>query len=539
MITSRLKQNGILLKMIVLICGLITMLMLVKPASAVTNENYDSSKATTCSTAYPFWTQDPGYDSSSSQVYAEMATAITYGTTINGCGMGHGSSHSHWYSGWANLYVNGDFVYGKGATGSNYKVSASGTAVSQGDSDYVAMPLDTSKYLKAVKPSITSSGFEETGSTTGEVYASAEGGSSSLTWRLDLTVQDWYGPGDNNVTKGIVCATGSGTISVTDTVVSYEYEFSKSGRSGSGKGSTFSHSANIEEAGGYCKVTFYTEKGSSVSTKIPIPYKATLTYDGNGNGDTVTNVPSSVTAWENYYVTISSQVPKRNNYIFMGWNTSSSYAEMPYNTTSAPYNTYTGGDYYRLSDNTTLYAVWKQVKVPYNLYFTLNGQSISNDYVYVTGYVNNSCRVSNGWAFSALEIPGYSIRYTATPTNSNAVYIISGSSNSRTVSSDTYDMVACGTIHTITYSANGGTYGTDEAGNELAGPEDQTRYYGKNLYLTSTVPTRVGYTFAGWKSNRTGITFSAGGLYGTGSTAYSSWMRGGTETMVAQWEVMS
>lgn len=42
--------------------------------------------------------------------------------------------------------------------------------------------------------------------------------------------------------------------------------------------------------------------------------------------------------------------------------------------------------------------------------------------------------------------------------------------------------------YTITYNANGGT----------GAPSAQTKYYGKNLTLSSTKPTRTGYSFQGW-----------------------------------------
>jgi hypothetical protein len=330
------------------------------------------------------------------------------------------------------------------------------------------------------------------------------------------------------------------TVSSTDPISYYYYTYDNSSRdytvsSGHrGSGDSFSDTVGFDMAGKYCHITFYTEAGKSTSCTLKVPEIATLSYNANGG----TGAPSgTTTVWAGDSTYVSSVVPSRDNFEFLGWSTSK-LSDVAYGV-AAPSGLYKGGSTITLYNDTTLYAVWREVKIPYGVSFTLNGQNVSNDYALITGYVNNSCRVSNGWAFSAKEIPGYSIRYTATPADSSSIYIISGASNSRTITYEVYDTVACGTIHTITYSANGGTYGTDEAGNELAGPEDQTRYYGRNLYLTSTVPTRVGYTFAGWKSNRTGITFSAGGLYGTGSTAYSSWMRGGTETMVAQWEVMS
>lgn len=69
----------------------------------------------------------------------------------------------------------------------------------------------------------------------------------------------------------------------------------------------------------------------------------------------------------------------------------------------------------------------------------------------------------------------------------------------------------------VSYNANGGS----------GAPSDQTKWYGENLTLSSTKPTRTGYTFAGWNTNSsgTGTNYSSGGTY-TGNAAvtlYAKW----------------
>ena len=60
-------------------------------------------------------------------------------------------------------------------------------------------------------------------------------------------------------------------------------------------------------------------------------------------------------------------------------------------------------------------------------------------------------------------------------------------------------------LYTITYNANGGS----------GAPAAQTKTYGVNLTLSSTRPTRTGYTFLGWStsSGATSATYSAGGTF--------------------------
>ena len=71
--------------------------------------------------------------------------------------------------------------------------------------------------------------------------------------------------------------------------------------------------------------------------------------------------------------------------------------------------------------------------------------------------------------------------------------------------------------YTVKYNANGGG----------GAPSSQTKYYGYDLTLSSTKPTRTGYIFKGWgtTSGTTTVSYSAGGTYKTNSsiTLYAIW----------------
>lgn len=70
--------------------------------------------------------------------------------------------------------------------------------------------------------------------------------------------------------------------------------------------------------------------------------------------------------------------------------------------------------------------------------------------------------------------------------------------------------------YTVSYNANGGT----------GAPSSQTKTYGVNLTLSSTVPTRAGYAFKGWATSSTGaVAYQAGGTYSANSsvTLYAIW----------------
>lgn len=73
------------------------------------------------------------------------------------------------------------------------------------------------------------------------------------------------------------------------------------------------------------------------------------------------------------------------------------------------------------------------------------------------------------------------------------------------------------THYTVSFNANGGS----------GAPSAQTKWYGEALALSSTTPTRTGYTFNGWntKADGSGTNYAAGGNY-TGNAAltlYAKW----------------
>ena len=76
-------------------------------------------------------------------------------------------------------------------------------------------------------------------------------------------------------------------------------------------------------------------------------------------------------------------------------------------------------------------------------------------------------------------------------------------------------------LYTITYNGNGHTGGTV--------PEAVDKKHGTNITLSSSTPTRTGYTFVGWntKADGTGTTYAAGATYSTNADV----------TLYAQWEI--
>ncbi len=102
--------------------------------------------------------------------------------------------------------------------------------------------------------------------------------------------------------------------------------------------------------------------------------------------------------------------------------------------------------------------------------------------------------------------------------NSNATTSEWGVSTSKSVSSNgEYYPITKLKEYTISYNANGGS----------GVPSSQIKYHNQNLTLSTTKPTRSGYTFNGWNTNAngTGTNYASGGTYSANSdvTLYAKW----------------
>lgn len=208
---------------------------------------------------------------------------------------------------------------------------------------------------------------------------------------------------------------------------------------------------------------------------IPFAYaKRTISYNANGGS----NVPASQTKVHGVTLTLSSTIPYRFNYEFLGWSTSS----------SATTATYTAGGSYTGNVSVTLYAVWKYKPTTYTVSYDANG----------------------GTGAPGRQTKTYGVTLTLTtiqPTRRN--YLFLGWSKDRNATSASYSAGGSYTdnadvtlyavwrydpeTYTIRYDANGGT----------GAPASQTKTYGVPLTLSAVKPTRAGYEFLGWSTDPT------------------------------------
>lgn len=254
-------------------------------------------------------------------------------------------------------------------------------------------------------------------------------------------------------------------------------------------------------------VTGYSPNKTSVSGRYDSAngydtvyyYENSYTISFNANGGS--GAPSSMTKMHFTPLTLPTTKPTRTGYSFMGWATDSSASSVAY---------LAGGTYSENGD-ATLYAVWSPNT--YTVRYNANGGS--------------------GAPSVQTKIYGKTLTLSSTvPTRSGYTFIGWGLSGSSTYASyqpgDSYSNNASRTFYavweknppatyTVAYNANGGS----------GAPTSQTKTEDVALSLSSTKPTRSGYTFLGWglSPTSTSSSYQPGGSYTSNSsvTLYAVW----------------
>ena len=257
------------------------------------------------------------------------------------------------------------------------------------------------------------------------------------------------------------------------------------------------------------------------------PWKHTVRYDANAKNDTsVKGIPASQSKTANVDIKLSSDVPTRNGYTFLGWNTQADGKGTAYAAGAIYKNDQNGG-------TVTLYAQWTpwKYKVQYdkNVSSDSSSQTVSNmpadqtktEEVNLTLSSNKPSRhgyIFNGWQ---AQINGKAVDYQPGATLSYDVDDKDGS---------TIILKAQWTAwkHTVHYDKNVPANSSSQTVTNM--PEDQTKTFDEKLNLSTKIPKREGYNFRGWLLE-----------YGTAiavvspGTAYERDQNGGTYVLKAQW----
>jgi len=219
------------------------------------------------------------------------------------------------------------------------------------------------------------------------------------------------------------------------------------------------------------------------------PTGVTLTYDANGG----TGAPSSEVRNAGSIANLSSVTPTRTGYTFVRWNTLAA-PSLPL----TPGTNYSAGASYTMPPTaTTLYAVWAASTG--GLVYNLNGGSASPSITNPTGSQGSTVAVTS----TVPTLSGFTFAGWNTAQNGSGTAYAAGSTYTYTSASVTvYAQWVPATLYTLNYNANGAT----------GGPGATSAYAGQSVTLSTTYPTRTGYTCSGWNTQANGLgTGYAGG----------------------------
>lgn len=209
----------------------------------------------------------------------------------------------------------------------------------------------------------TISGLSSGGYRAALTYSTSESNTAvTITWSASVQMKyaAKYG-------VGIQCEGKSGTGYITSSSSSYTNVKTISGTTTVNKGTSATTKTITAKAYGTTVSGYGSAGGStSISASVTIPALAsyTVTYDANGG----TGAPTSQKKYYGKTLTLSSNVPTRSGYDFVGWGTSASATGVAYSA----------GGSYTSNASVTLYAIWILEEEPANvgiIRYDMNGGS--------------------------------------------------------------------------------------------------------------------------------------------------------------------
>lgn len=223
------------------------------------------------------------------------------------------------------------------------------------------------------------------------------------------------------------------------------------------------------------------------------PWKYTVRYDknvpANSSSQTVSNMPADQTKTEEVNLTLSSNKPSRNGYIFNGWQAQINGKAVDYQPgATLSYDPDVKGSVI------TLKAKWTAWK--HTIHYDKNVPANSSSQT-VTNMPEDQTKTFDEKLNLSTKIPkregynfvGWLLEY------GTAIAVVSpGTAYERDQNGGTYVLKAQWEPwkHTVHYDANGG--------DQSSVPNDQKKTYEQNMNVATKVPTRNEYKFLGWKA---------------------------------------
>ncbi len=344
--------------------------------------------------------------------------------------------------------------------------------------------------------------YTGTGGDVGDGIGTVSGYITAKSGQYTFRMAEWGLRGDTFIVEGA-------TFTLNILPKEYTVSFNSNGGSSSPASQTVSAGSSITLPspgsrsgysfdGWYNNSTYIGGTGASYTPTAHVTlvamwskiYTYTLRYNANGG----TGAPSTQTYSTTdtvHYFDVSSTVPTRSGYRFLGWSTSST-------ATSADYQ---GGSDFRIiysAPTQTLYAVWVDARYTYTLKFNMDGGTGGPSTQTVTSY---STEVS-------IMIP-----YDE-PTKSGVIFygwmLDEEGSSGEVLHGGDYvifraDQLLTMTLRalyaekvtlSVTFNANGGINAPPTATKDVL----QSNYSG-DVQIPSEIPEREGYTFQGWATS--------------------------------------
>ena len=243
--------------------------------------------------------------------------------------------------------------------------------------------------------------------------------------------------------------------------------------------------------------TSFVPNGDELLVAQWTPVDYALAYSANGGS----GAPSGATKNFQDSVTVSSTIPSRSGFTFLGWNTASNGSGI----------SYSGAAVFSMpAQDLTLYAQWQGN--PQILSYSSNGGSGSpGSETRATAEVfqlSGTSPTRNGYTFSGWNTAADGSGSSLSP------------NGSFTMPGQAVTLYAQWSVRTFTlaYNANGGS----------GAPSSQTHAFDSTAQVSASLPQRVGYTFTGWNTaaNGSGTTYAPADSFNmpaTDITLYAQW----------------